>query len=110
MPFWKKSSRRISSRDVKVTIYSKPECHLCEQAKAQLERLQKQHGFHLEEVDISRDAKLLVEFETRIPLIWVNDHLVGKYHVDEEALMEHVRRASAETVKGNERIIRKINA
>jgi glutaredoxin len=94
MIFWKKFSRTFSPDAVKVVIYSKPECHLCEEAKAQLLRIQKRHGFQLDEVDISRDEKLLAEFGTRIPLIWVNGRLVAKYEVNEAALVDELRRAS----------------
>lgn len=96
MFFWKKFSRSFPADNVKVVIYSKPECHLCEQAKAELLRIQKQHGFQLDEVDISRDEKLLAEFGARIPLIWVNGRLVGKYHVDEAALLNELRRVNSD--------------
>jgi len=96
MFFSKKFSRPFPAYNAKVVIYSKPECHLCKQAKAQLLRIQKRHGFQLDEVDISRDEKLLAEFGTRIPLIWVNGRLVGKYEVDEAALVDELRRASSD--------------
>ena len=35
-----------------VTVYSKPDCHLCEQAMAVLRGLQPELGFELEERDI----------------------------------------------------------
>lgn len=92
MFFRKKFSRPSLTNNVKVVIYSKPECHLCEQAKAQLLQIQKQHSFQLDEVDISRDEKLLAEFGTRIPLIWVNGRLVGKYEVNETALVTELKR------------------
>jgi len=91
MFFWKKSSRPFPADTVKVVIYSKPECHLCEQAKVQLLRIQKRHGFQLDEVDISRDEKLLAKFGTRIPVIWVNGRLLSKYRVDEKRLLEFLR-------------------
>jgi glutaredoxin len=99
MSFWKSKRPRDVNPSVVVSIYSKPGCHLCDEAKAQLVKLQSRRKFHLEEVDISRDEKLLAEFETRIPLIWVNGRLVCKYQVDEAALLGEVKRASGETVQ-----------
>ncbi len=99
MSFWKSKRPRDVNPSVVVSIYSRPGCHLCEEAKAQLVKLQSRHKFHLEEIDISRDAALLAEYETRIPLIWVNGRLVGKYHMDEEALLGEVKRASGETIQ-----------
>lgn len=95
MLFGRKPSPTFDAGKVVVAIYGKPGCHLCEVAKEQLLALQQRHGFRLEEVDISRDAKLLAEFETRIPLIWVNDRLVCKYRVDEAAMVGELRRSSA---------------
>lgn len=72
-----------------VEIYSKPGCHLCDDAKAVLQRLQRRHRFTLREVNIAADEKLLAEFGTRIPLVFVNGHLVCKYFVDEAAVIKN---------------------
>jgi len=97
----RKTSSAVDAGKIAVSIYSKPDCHLCETAKAQLVALQRRYGFQLTEVDISRDENLLAEFGTRIPLIWANGKLVGKYQVDEAALLAELRRASAPgTVEG----------
>ena len=45
-----------------VTVYSKPGCHLCEEAVRLLQRVQKQHPFTLEEVNIQDDPALLAEY------------------------------------------------
>jgi len=90
----RKTSSPIDAGTINVSIYSKPDCHLCEIAKAQLVALQRRYGFQLTEVDISRDENLLAEFGTRIPLIWINGKLVGKYHVDEAALVEELHRGA----------------
>jgi glutaredoxin len=80
---------------VVVEIFSKPECHLCEQAKTALEQMQRRHGFELREVNIAADPALLAEYEIRIPLVWVDGHLVCKYFVDEAALAKAIALASA---------------
>ncbi len=72
-----------------VEIYSKPDCHLCDDAKAILRKLQRRHRFILREVNIARDEKLLAEYGTRIPLVFVNGHLVCKYFVDETAVIKN---------------------
>ena len=72
-----------------VEIYSKPDCHLCDDAKAILRKLQRHHRFTLREVNIAGDAKLLAAYGTRIPLVFVNGHLVCKYFVDETAVIKN---------------------
>jgi len=73
---------------VLVEIYSKPDCHLCDDAKAVLQKMQRRYGFSLREVNIAHDEALLAEYGTRIPLVFVNGHLVCKYFVDEAAVVK----------------------
>lgn len=76
------------ANDAVVEIYSKPGCHLCDDAKTILRNLQRRHHFTLREVNIATDAKLLAAYGTRIPLVFVNGHLVCKYFVDETAVIK----------------------
>jgi len=80
---------RTNVTGVVVEIYSKPDCHLCEEAKAALVKMQRRYGFQLREVNIAADPALLAEYGTRIPLIYVDGHLVCKYFVDEAAIVKH---------------------
>jgi glutaredoxin len=73
-----------------VEIYSKPDCHLCEEAKTVLLKMQQRYGFALREVNIAADEKLLAEYGTRIPLVFVNGSLGGKYFVDEAAIAKRM--------------------
>lgn len=93
MFLWRKTGAPFDASAVVVLLYSKPGCHLCDEAKAQLTRLRQQYGFQLQEMDISRDPALLAEYEMRIPLIWVDGRLACKYRVDERALLKRLRRA-----------------
>lgn len=80
-----------SGEGVVVEIYSKPDCCLCDEAKARLQQLQRQYGFKLQEVDITSEPQLFAEYHTRIPLIWVNGQLACKYRVDEQAILRKMR-------------------
>lgn len=73
-----------------VEIYSKPDCHLCDDAKTVLQKMQRRYGFALREVNIAGDEKLLTQYGTRIPLVFVNGHLVCKYFVDEKAVLKNM--------------------
>lgn len=77
-----------------VEIYSKPDCHLCEEAKAALVKMQQRYGFQLREVNIAGDPALLAEYGERIPLVWVDSHLVCKYFVDEAAIVKRLKLAA----------------
>lgn len=57
-----------------VTLYMREECHLCEQAKADLESLQEQHPHRLVEVDIDSDPALQRAYLVEIPVIEVGPY------------------------------------
>ena len=53
-------------------IYTGPNCHLCEQAKALLYPLMSERGLTLMEVDIHTDAELQQKYGIRIPVVLAN--------------------------------------
>lgn len=71
-----------------VTVYSKPGCHLCEEAVRLLQRVQKQHPFELEEVNIQADPALLAEYGEQIPVVTLNGTFLFEYAVDEARLRQ----------------------
>ncbi|MFQ5738214.1 MAG: glutaredoxin family protein [Acidobacteriota bacterium] len=48
-----------------VFFYTRPNCHLCEEALSGLEQLLQQYDFRIEKVDISTSAKLEERYGTR---------------------------------------------
>lgn len=50
-------------------IYTGPNCHLCEQAKALLYPLLAERGMRLVEVNIQTDAGLKAKYGIRIPVV-----------------------------------------
>jgi glutaredoxin len=74
----------------RVTVYSRPDCHLCAEAMAKLRGLQQELGFALEELDISRDEALLRAYFERIPVIALNEEVLFDYVVDERVLRERL--------------------
>ena len=69
-----------------VTLYTRPGCHLCDDARAALERLRAQVEFELHEVDIETDDKLHAAYLERIPVICLDGEHVSDYFVDEPTL------------------------
>jgi glutaredoxin len=75
-----------------ITLYSKPDCHLCDSARAALERVRAHHPFELNELDITRDEQLHRAYFERIPVVAVDGEELFDYFVDELALrarLEH---------------------
>jgi glutaredoxin len=73
-----------------VTVYSRPGCHLCEEAMSRLRELQAELGFDLRELDISGDALLERAYFERIPVIAVDGEELCDYFVEEAALRERL--------------------
>jgi glutaredoxin len=69
-----------------VTIYSKPDCHLCDEALEVLARVRRDHEFELIEHDITRDDALLRAYFERIPVVAVDGRELFDFFVDEHAL------------------------
>ena len=57
---------------VHVVLYSRPGCHLCDEARAVLEAERARTPFDLEELDIETDDELLKEFGIRIPVVAID--------------------------------------
>jgi glutaredoxin len=72
----------------RLTLYTKPDCSLCDAAAAALARVRERVAFDLEVVDISPDPELRAGYGERIPVVLVDGELVFEYEVDEQAL-EH---------------------
>ena len=51
------------------TLYTKPGCHLCEDAVADLGRLRARQPHQLQLIDITSDADLMRRFGERIPVL-----------------------------------------
>ena len=77
-----------------VTVYSKPGCHLCEEAIRLLQRVQKQQPFTLEEVNIQDDPALLAEYGEQIPVVTLNGTFLFEYAVDEARLRQLLKEVS----------------
>jgi glutaredoxin len=73
-----------------VTLYSKPDCHLCVEARAALLGLRPDLGFELREIDITTDQALHKAYFERIPVVALGDEELFEYFVDEALLRERL--------------------
>lgn len=76
-----------------VEILSKPDCHLCHEAKALLQELRASHSFCLNEVDITTRTDLLELYREEIPVVFINGRKAFKYRVDPKQFVRALRRA-----------------
>jgi glutaredoxin len=69
-----------------VTLYTKPDCHLCVEAQSVLRDLAPELGFELQEVDITTDEALHRAYFERIPVGKLADEELFEYFVQEDVL------------------------
>jgi glutaredoxin len=69
-----------------VTLYGRAGCHLCDDARAALQRFRATVPFVLEEIDIEADDALLRRYLERIPVIALDGEELFDFFVDEQAL------------------------
>ena len=59
--------RLAAAHALEVTVYSRPGCHLCDEAKAVMQPLLKEFGGVLREVNIDKDTELAERYGWDIP-------------------------------------------
>jgi len=78
--------------DIQIDIYSRPGCHLCDEAKDVIDRVRKRHAFAVRVINIEEDPALESAYGTEIPVVFINGSKAFKYHVDERELEKKVKR------------------
>ena len=74
----------------RVTLYGKPGCHLCDDARATLDQVRAERPFDLHEVDVSLDPALNRAYGERIPVVELDREELFEYYVDPRALRERL--------------------
>jgi glutaredoxin len=70
-----------------VTLYSRPGCHLCDEARAALGRVRAHAPFDVDEINIEADDVLHARYLERIPVVAIDGEELFEYFVDEESLL-----------------------
>lgn len=78
-----------------VTLFGKPGCHLCDEARAVVQRVCDQRSVELSEIDVSLDPALNREYGERIPVLAVDGEELFDYFVDEGVLVERLDRVDS---------------
>jgi glutaredoxin len=76
----------------RITLYGRPGCHLCDEARAVIERVCADLGESYAEVSIDDDPELLRRFGNEIPVTFVDGAQHDFWRVSEERLRAALRR------------------
>jgi glutaredoxin len=74
-----------------VVLYGRDGCHLCDDAREALRRVQARAPFALTEVDIETDDALHARYLERIPVVTLDGEELFDYVVDERQMEARLR-------------------
>ena len=67
---------------MRVVLYSRPGCHLCDLARAVVLAEREVTPFAFDEIDIEADEEMVLEYGIRIPVVAIDGHERFEYEVD----------------------------
>jgi len=77
---------------IRVEVYGKRDCCLCDDVKATLLKVRRDIPFDLREIDIESSPELYTTYAERIPVVLVNGRIAFKFRVEEAALRRRLER------------------
>jgi glutaredoxin len=76
-----------------VIIYSRPNCHLCEEVKQAIEGAQCINEYTLEEINIESDVALLRRYRYEIPVVTINGEEAFKHKLTADEFRQRLAEA-----------------
>jgi glutaredoxin len=77
-----------------VTLYTRPGCHLCDEAKSAIAQLLREFSASLREVNIDDDPILRERYDWDIPVIFIGHRKAAKHRVDLEQFRRQLQDAT----------------
>ena len=77
--------------NTKVVIYSRVNCHLCEEAEKSVREVLTEIPFELEVIAINGDQELEKLYSEEVPVITINGDVHDYYKVDKRRLLKALR-------------------
>jgi len=71
-----------------VIVYSRPGCHLCDEAKEAIKLAGCDESFELEEINIDESRELLLLYQFDIPVIMIDGEEAFRHRVDSKKFRE----------------------
>jgi hypothetical protein len=81
---------------LRLTLYSKPGCHLCDEMKGVLLRVAADVPLALDEIDISTDAALSAQYGWDVPVLMLGGRKLAKHRITEDELRRRLRPGAVE--------------
>jgi len=82
----------MSENGIRIEIYSRPGCHLCDEAKEVVDRVGRRVPFNVSVINIDDDPEMQKLYGEQIPVVFINGNKAFKYHVDEAELEKKAKK------------------
>lgn len=66
---------------IKLTLYTKPKCHLCDVMKEELMRYDSIYEIEVSEINIENDEELSAQYGEKIPVLIYDGRMIFKYRL-----------------------------
>ena len=77
-----------------VKLYTRPGCHLCDEAKREMTAAACRDLYELEEIDVDSDPELRRRYGWDVPVVTVNGAHAFKHRLTRDGFRDEIRRAS----------------
>ncbi len=84
-------SNRPSIKKNQVILYTRPGCHLCDEAKQAMRAANCSNEYTLQEINIESDPELLRRYQHDIPVITVDGVEAFRHRLTSQAFRERLR-------------------
>jgi glutaredoxin len=75
-----------------LTLYGKPGCCLCDEARAEVDAVRAGRDLEIAEVDVSSDPRLWAAYGERIPVLEIDGEEAFELHVERSELARRLDR------------------
>jgi glutaredoxin len=72
----------LPKESLEVTLYTRPGCHLCDEAKSLMAPVLAELGARLREINIDADPELRELYNLDVPVIFLADRKIAKHRID----------------------------
>jgi thioredoxin reductase (NADPH) len=76
------ATRANSAATLRLTLYGRSYCHLCDDMLAALAPMCSEFGFAVDVIDVDSDQVLEQRFDTKVPVLMHADTELCHYHLD----------------------------
>lgn len=82
----------MTQKPLRLDLYSRPGCHLCQDLRTLCERLGSEFRLHLTEINVDADPALAARYGAEIPVLFIDGRKAVKFRTTEAALRRTLQR------------------